>query len=458
MTQLRVETTDIDGLLLLDLPVYRDARGWFKENWQRKKMVALGLPDFQPVQNNVSFNATAGVTRGLHAEPWDKLVSVTSGRVFCAWVDLRKGPGFGSTVTVELDESRAAFVPAGVANSYQTLTDSVAYSYLVNRHWSAELVDQYSYLNLADETVAIEWPIPLEHAKVSDQDLGHPRLADVRPFVARKTLIIGAGGQLGRALVRRLPDADAVDSNGLDIASSDALAAWPWDDYDVVINASAWTAVDDAETGIGRRSAWEVNAVGVANLARHCSAHQCTLVHVSTDYVFDGESDRPWLETDAMAPLGAYGQSKAAGDIAVSLVEKHYLMRTSWLIGDGRNFCTIMADLADRGVRPAVVCDQVGRLTHADNLAAAIVHLLETAADYGTYNCTDGGEPVTWADVAEAVFAARGRPGEVQPVTSEEYFAGRAVAPRPRYSVLDLSKLEATGYRVPIYPLESWGS
>ena len=96
-----VERTAIDGLLILRLPLHEDARGWFKENWQRAKMVPLGVPDFGPVQENMSHNVQAGVTRGFHAEPWDKFVSVASGRVFGAWVDLREGDGFGTLVTVD---------------------------------------------------------------------------------------------------------------------------------------------------------------------------------------------------------------------------------------------------------------------------------------------------------------------------------------------------------------------
>ncbi|MET0782214.1 MAG: dTDP-4-dehydrorhamnose 3,5-epimerase family protein, partial [Microbacterium sp.] len=99
--------TPIPGLVLWDLPVHGDSRGWFKENWQRAKMTAAGLPDFGPVQNNISFNDQVGTTRGIHAEPWDKLVSVAAGRIFGAWVDLREGPTFGTTFTAELDPSRA---------------------------------------------------------------------------------------------------------------------------------------------------------------------------------------------------------------------------------------------------------------------------------------------------------------------------------------------------------------
>lgn len=180
MSELQVNHTDIPGLLLVDIPVHGDNRGWFKENWQREKMTALGVPDFGPVQNNISFNREIGTTRGIHAEPWDKYISLASGRIFGAWVDLREGDSFGRTVTAELDPGRAVFVPSGVGNSFQTLEENTAYSYLVNAHWSPNA--QYTFLNLADETIAIDWPIDLTDAELSDKDRGHPRLADVTPF------------------------------------------------------------------------------------------------------------------------------------------------------------------------------------------------------------------------------------------------------------------------------------
>src|SRR5687767_15953882 len=108
---LAVSETPIPGVLLLTLPVHGDNRGWFKENWQREKMVALGLPDFHPVQNNISFNDAVGVTRGIHAEPWDKFVSVACGRIFGASVDWREGPTFGTVFTTEIGPDTAVYVP-----------------------------------------------------------------------------------------------------------------------------------------------------------------------------------------------------------------------------------------------------------------------------------------------------------------------------------------------------------
>ncbi len=176
---LAAHETTIPGLTLFDIPVHGDNRGWFKENWQREKMTALGLPDLGPVQNNISFNRNVGTTRGIHAEPWDKFISVATGSVFGAWVDLRAGEGFGRLFVAEIDPSVAIFVPRGVGNAFQTMQPDTAYTYLVNDHWTPEA--EYTFLNLADETTAVPWPISLDEADVSDKDRAHPRLDAVVP-------------------------------------------------------------------------------------------------------------------------------------------------------------------------------------------------------------------------------------------------------------------------------------
>jgi dTDP-4-dehydrorhamnose 3,5-epimerase len=438
--------TPIPGLFVVDLDLRGDNRGWFKENWQREKMLAIGLPDFGPVQNNMSFNDEVGTTRGIHAEPWDKFVSVGFGKVFGAWVDLREGASFGAVFTVEIDPSVAVFVPRGVANAYQTLEPNTVYSYLVNDHWSPDAGAKYTFLNLADETAAIDWPIPLERAVVSDKDKAHPRLADVRPMKPRKTLVLGANGQLGRALRADFPDAEFADRASLDITAHDLGSARAWRDYDVIVNAAAYTAVDEAETDAGRRAAWAANVTGVAALARVATANGITLVHVSSDYVFDGTAESH-PEDEPFSPLGVYGQTKAAGDAIVAAVPRHYIVRTSWVIGDGKNFVRTMASLAERGVAPSVVDDQVGRLTFTSDLAAGIRHLISSRSAYGTYNLTGSGDALSWAEVARRVYAATGHDAAaVTGVSTAEYFAGKQAAPRPLNSVLPLDKIEATGF------------
>lgn len=446
---LRANATPIPGIIVLELPVHGDNRGWFKENWQREKMVAAGIPDFGPVQNNVSFNDAKGTTRGIHAEPWDKLVSVAAGRIFGAWVDLRAGPTFGAAFTIELDPSRAVFVPRGVGNAFQTLEPNTAYTYLVNSHYSPDAT--YTSVNLADPEINIEWPIPLDRAELSQKDRTHPRLAEVDPVPPRKILIVGTSGQLGHALRFAYADAPHVEFTeraDLDLTSAELVTARRWQDYDTIVNAAAYTDVDKSETPEGRTTAWATNVTALTALARVAIQHSVTLVHVSSDYVFDGNANAPYLEDDPVCPLGVYGQTKAAGDRIVAAVPRHYIVRTSWVIGEGHNFVRTMLSLAQRGIDPSVVRDQHGRLTFTSELACAIRHLIETDTPYGTYNVTGSGATRSWADVARQVFVLAGYdPDRVTGVTTAEYFATAAgpVAPRPHNSVLNLDKISSAG-------------
>lgn len=447
--ELEVKETNIPGLLVFDLPVHGDNRGWFKENWQREKMIALGLPDFGPVQNNISFNAEAGVTRGLHAEPWDKYISVANGRVFGAWVDLREGDSFGKTCTVEIDATKAVYVPRGIANSFQALEDNTAYTYLVNDHWYPEA--KYTSINLADETAAINWPIPLESAELSDKDKAHPRLGEVEPIKPRKTFVVGANGQLGNALREILPSDTTtfVDRDEFDMTDPNAYDKVAWREYEAIINAAAYTAVDTAETAEGREFAWSINAQAVKLLAGTAIKHGLTLVHVSSDYVFDGEK-APHDEEEAFNPLSVYGQTKAAGDIAAQLVPKHYLVRTSWVVGKGDNFVKTMHGLAQKGIQPSVVNDQLGRLTFTEDLAKGMIHLLNNRCEYGTYNLTNDGQVTSWTDIAKRVYELSGYSSEdVSGVSTADYYADKEnIALRPLKSELDLSKIKSTGFEL----------
>ncbi|WIM67973.1 dTDP-4-dehydrorhamnose reductase [Corynebacterium breve] len=434
---MQVHSTPIADLLLLDLDLHSDDRGWFKENWQRAKMTDLGLPDFGPVQNNISFNAAQGTTRGLHAEPWDKFISVATGRVFGAWIDLREESAtFGAKFTHEFGADQAVFVPRGVANGFQALHDDTTYVYLVNAHWSPTA--QYSNVNLTE----IDWP--LEPTQVSAKDLAHPALADATPVPPRKILVTGANGQLGRALQQVLPGeyVEFCTRAEFDIT---APPERDWSQYAAIINTAAYNDVNGAESD--RATAWRVNAEAPARLAAIAAQHNLTLVHVSSDYIFDG-SEELHNEDEAPSPLSAYGASKAAGETAARTAPKHYVIRTAWVFGDGNNFMSTMASLAMRSIEPKVIHDQRGRPTFAEDLAKGIKHLLETRAPYGIYNITSSGDTVGRDEIAMAVFIGVGHdPAEVHPVSTAEYQEiNGPEAPRPKESTLDLSKIEATGF------------
>ena len=342
----------------------------------------------------------------------------------------------------------------------------------MDAHWSAELKKTYTFVSLADPDLAIDWPIPLSEATLSEADRHHPCLKDVVPMPPRRTLVTGCNGQLGRA-VRALAEErgvassfDFCDVDEFDFSDPGAYSRYDWDLYGTVINCGAYTAVDRAETPEGREAAWGANATGPALLARACAAHGVTLVHVSSDYVFDGTRE-VHDESEPLSPLNVYGQSKAAGDLAVAGCPRHYVLRSSWVIGDGRNFVRTMAALSDRCADPednlsevTVVDDQTGRLTFTKDMAESIFHLLDSHAPYGTYDCTGSGAVRSWADVAREVFDLRnGNGAAVRPVSTAEYYAsaGGPVAPRPAHSALDLARLEATGFPMPDWEEELAG-
>lgn len=261
-----------------------------------------------------------------------------------------------------------------------------------------------------------------------------------------KIFIVGANGQLGTALREKYPDAKFADIDELDITDKKSVDAFDWSGIDVIVNAAAYTNVDGAETPEGRVAAWKVNAEAVGNLTHPVWRKEMTLVHISTDYVFDGTKN-PHSEDEPFSPLSAYGTTKAAGDLLVSQVDKHYILRTSWVIGEGKNFVRTMLELGQKDVNPTVVSDQVGRLTFTNELVRAIDHLLKTKAPFGTYNVTNSGEPASWADITREIFGLAGLPNAVTDTTTEEYYKGKeSIAPRPLQSTLDLDKIKATGF------------
>jgi dTDP-4-dehydrorhamnose 3,5-epimerase len=258
--------------------------------------------------------------------------------------------------------------------------------------------------------------------------------------------ITGANGQLGRALKAKYPGAQSADINELDITSQESVTNYDWSKIKIILNAAAYTNVDGAETAEGRVSAWNVNATAVSHLVKAAQEHDITLVHVSTDYVFDGTQNQH-TEDEPFSPLGVYAQSKAAGDIAVSLAPKHYILRSSWVVGDGPNFVRTMLGLGAKGVAPTVVADQIGRLTFTTELVKAIDHLLTAQAAYGTYNASNGGEAASWADITRAIFQEAGYDLTVTDTTTKEYFKNKdGIAPRPLKSTLALDKLASTGF------------
>lgn len=259
--------------------------------------------------------------------------------------------------------------------------------------------------------------------------------------------IVGANGQLGTALRAQYPGAKFADVAELDITDAASVASFDWSGIDTILNAAAYTNVDGAESAEGRVAAWKVNATAVANLVAIARQHDMTLVHISSDYVFDGTAD-PHTEDEPFSPLNVYGQSKAAGDLVVATLPKHFVLRATWVIGEGKNFVRTMLGLAEKGISPTVVADQVGRLTFTSELVRVVDHLLTKGAPYGTYNATNDGPVESWAQITRRIFALAGHEElTVTDTTTEEYFAGKeGIAPRPLGSNMALAKLQETGF------------
>jgi dTDP-4-dehydrorhamnose reductase len=245
-------------------------------------------------------------------------------------------------------------------------------------------------------------------------------------------LITGAQGQLGRALRAALTErVVAYGKAELDITRLDVVrAAIDQLRPRIVINAAAFTRVDEAETT--PEPAYRVNALGPRNLAVASAERAIPLLHISTDYVFDGRAERPYHEFDPVCPLSVYGMSKLAGEEAVrSLNPRHYIVRTAWLYHTrGRNFVTTMRELADRP-QVQVVSDQYGSPTYAPHLAQALLRLLDSRA-YGTYHIAGAGGTSRF-ELTRTLYRLLGLSTPVTPVAASAF---PQAAPRPRYAVL----------------------
>lgn len=259
-------------------------------------------------------------------------------------------------------------------------------------------------------------------------------------------LITGCNGQLGRALNELLADNREIrikntDVDTLDICNLEAVRAMTAAvKPDVIINCAAHTAVDRCETD--RDNAYNINANGPKNLAIAAEENGASIVQVSTDYVFDGNSQKPYYEEDAVNPQSVYGSTKLAGEQEVAkAANRYYIVRTAWLYGEGKNFVRTMLNLAKTNNRITVVNDQFGSPTTALELAKAILYILENG-EYGIYHATCEGM-TSWYEFACRIFKEAGVEIEVVPVSSEEY---KTEAKRPKYSVLENAHLKRINY------------
>ncbi len=262
-------------------------------------------------------------------------------------------------------------------------------------------------------------------------------------------LITGGDGQVGRAMKARLPDALALGRRELDVTNARAMADAA-EKADVVVHLAAWTDVDGCESD--PELARSVNVDGTRAVVSAAGTTGARLIYLSTDYVFDGRSERPYREDDAPNPISVYGLTKREGEEIVAGHPGALIMRASWVFGDGRNFVETILDAARGGKPLRVVDDQRGIPTPAAALADAITFSIERELE-GIIHVAGDGPIVSWAEFAETALETAGVRAEVEPVSTAEYVgtAARQVAPRPKFSALDISKARSLGV-----PLLDW--
>ena len=260
-----------------------------------------------------------------------------------------------------------------------------------------------------------------------------------------KALVTGGNGQLAQSLKDVVNhqdelDVDFQDLPDLDITNKQQLESYfSNNELDYCINCAAYTAVDLAEEQSDL--AYAVNAKGPKYLAEVCQKHQVTLIHISTDFVFDGQKRIPYLETDAPNPLSVYGASKLQGERNIQdVMDTYFIVRTSWLYSEyGNNFIKTMLRLSETRDEISVVSDQIGSPTYAGDLAEVLIKIvLSSSISYGIYHYSNGGI-VSWYDFAVEIFKQLGKTIEVKPIKTKDY---PTAAKRPKYSILDTTKIK----------------
>ena len=432
--------TEIPGVVLLEPEVFGDARGYFMERFSQRRFDELVGP-VRFVQDNES-KSRYGVVRGLHFQKGEyaqaKLVSVVRGRVLDVAVDIRRGsPTFGRHVAALLDgeNKRQLFIPRGFAHGFAVLSDEAVFQYKCDNYYAPGSEGGIAW---DDPALAIDWRLPA---------------GGIRQTM--NILVTGANGQLGREMQRL----SAVSPNNytftdvaeLDVTDAGAVRqAVAQTRAEVIVNCAAYTNVERAEED--EEAADRLNRGAAENLARAAEANGATLIHVSTDYVFDGTAHLPYTEDAPTAPLGVYGRTKLAGERAVAESGCKYLtFRTAWLYSEyGNNSLKTMLRLTAEKERLNVVFDQAGTPTYAGDLAMTIFSIVEGgyfAGNEGLYHFSNEGV-ASWYDFAAEIAAAAGHDKcRIRPCRTAEF---PTKAARPAYSVLDKSKIKETfGLEIP---------
>ena len=465
--------TKLKDCYILEPDKFGDERGYFSPYFIQKNLDELGFK--QVVQANRS-KSSKGVLRGLHFQQnpkcQAKIVEVIKGRAIDVVVDLRRDSStYGKFITVELtsENNRQLFVPRGFAHGFISLEDDTIFQYLIDNDYEPKLE---AGILFDDEDININWDQILfenyiDEPILSDKDKKHPTLKENNVIFKNnfKYLITGFNGQLGYEIKQQLLNDGvkeenilAVDINEMDITKEDEVLKIVKEfNPDTIYHCAAWTAVDKAEEPEFKDKCYDVNVNGTKNMVKAAREVNAKIVYISTDYVFDGTSNVPYSVDDITNPKSVYGLTKFMGEEEVRKYENSFVIRTAWVFGiNGKNFVKTMLNLSLKYDQIRVVNDQIGTPTYAKDLARVAYELSQTNK-FGTYHCTNDGY-CSWAEFASYILKDTNT--KVIPVSTSDYYIPQYenakvqnkelyIAYRPKFSILDKSKLLSAGIMIP---------
>ncbi len=443
-----ITKTEIEDVLIIEPKVFGDNRGWFTESYSKVKLQEFGL-DIEFIQDNHSMSSQKGTLRGLHFQTnpkaQTKLVRCTIGRILDVAVDLRKGSStYKKWVAVELsaDNKKELLVPKGFAHGFVTLTDNAEVQYKVDEYYSPQCDRS---IRFDDPNIGVDWNFI--NPVLSEKDSKAPFLKDCDINFSVKVLVTGANGQLGYDMLKKLNEVGietiASTREDFDLTDYDSTNAYIKScKPDIIIHCAAYTAVDKAEDE--KEKCYKVNVEGTRNIALAAKDIDSKVVYISTDYVFDGKDEAPYKEDESTNPVNYYGYTKAQGEkIIQDLLEKYYIVRTSWVFGaNGNNFVKTMLRLSESRDELSVVSDQIGSPTYTKDLADFIFDLIQTD-NYGIYHGVNEGY-CNWSEFAEEIFSIAGKKVKVHPIKSIEY---PTKASRPYNSRLSKKRMDSAGLK-----------
>lgn len=443
---MKITKTALNDVYIIEPQVFGDNRGWFMETYRKCDLEKIGcFNDF--IQDNHSYSSTKGTLRGIHFQNFphaqSKIVRCIRGKILDVAVDLRKNsPQYKEWISVELseDNKKQLFIPKGFGHGFVALTPDVEIAYKVDDFYSKECDRSIAY---NDASLNVKWGVTAPI--LSEKDKSAPTLENSDCNFGERVLVTGYKGQLGFDVVKKL-NSIGVDCLGVDIEDFDITDHSQTEAFilkynpTAIIHCAAYTAVDKAETEPDK--CFAINAQGTQNLVSVCEKIDAKFLYISTDYVYSGNGETPFIEADAPQPLNIYGKTKLYGENQVQSLKKHFIIRTSWVFGKhGNNFVKTMLTLAKTKNVIKVVGDQIGSPTYTKDLAELITTMI-FSNKYGTYNATNESY-CSWYQFAKKIFELSGINISVEEITSQEYLT-KAV--RPKNSRLSKEKLLQSGF------------